>query len=127
MRRVTVMATMLVFAFWACGDEVTEPGPTAGATMLHYDGTTWNEVPIAIEEFLIGIWGSASNDVFAVGTSATILHYDGATWSTMSAGPDAQLLSGEAAHLPQDVLASRFSPHTLVQLSGQWGRDFFFW
>ena len=32
------------------------------------------------------IWGSSSNDVFAVGGDGSILHYDGNSWSAMSSG-----------------------------------------
>ena len=35
---------------------------------------------------LLGVWGSAWNDVFAVGTGGTILHYNGAVWNTMASG-----------------------------------------
>ena len=33
---------------------------------------------------LDGVWGSSSQDVFAVGAYDTILHYDGKAWSVMS-------------------------------------------
>jgi hypothetical protein len=35
---------------------------------------------------LIGIWGSSTSDVFAVGEGGSILHYNGSTWSTMTSG-----------------------------------------
>jgi hypothetical protein len=35
---------------------------------------------------LSDVWGSSSNDVFAVGESGTILHYDGNSWNVMSSG-----------------------------------------
>lgn len=33
---------------------------------------------------LKAVWGSSSNDVFAVGANGTILHYNGTDWSSMS-------------------------------------------
>ncbi|RPJ61789.1 MAG: hypothetical protein EHM23_05675 [Acidobacteria bacterium] len=32
---------------------------------------------------LFGVWGSAPDDVFAVGAKGTILHYDGSSWTDM--------------------------------------------
>ncbi|HKO19966.1 MAG TPA: hypothetical protein VJU82_13870, partial [Acidobacteriaceae bacterium] len=37
------------------------------------------------------IWGSAPNDVFAVGDNGTILHFDGSTWARMSSGTSTAL------------------------------------
>ncbi len=36
------------------------------------------------EQWLTGVWGSSSNDIFAVGMNNTILHYDGNFWSPMA-------------------------------------------
>jgi hypothetical protein len=35
---------------------------------------------------LVGVWGSSSRDVFAVGAGGAILHYDGMAWSAMDSG-----------------------------------------
>jgi hypothetical protein len=37
-------------------------------------------------DYLLAVWGSASDDVFAVGEGGLILHYDGASWSAMASG-----------------------------------------
>jgi len=71
--------------------------------ILHYDGSTWSTMasfatcgcwddlhaPHGYEDMsgcLFGVWGSAWNDVYAVGwkdgTGGIILHYDGSIWST---------------------------------------------
>lgn len=39
----------------------------------------------SVRTYLLGIWGTAENDVWAVGRDATILHYDGSAWRR--AGP----------------------------------------
>ena len=36
------------------------------------------------QKALSGIWGSSTEDVFAVGLDGTILHYDGKAWSPMT-------------------------------------------
>ncbi len=47
---------------------------------------TWSVVDPGTDEWLYGIWGSASDDVWAVGWGTiaegpTILHFDGSTWA----------------------------------------------
>ena len=37
---------------------------------------------------LLGVWGSSSSDVFAVGDHKTIQHYDGTNWSGMKGGSE---------------------------------------
>jgi hypothetical protein len=36
-------------------------------------------MPSGTTNILLGVWGSSSSDVFAVGDKGTILHYDGTT------------------------------------------------
>ncbi len=63
--------------------------------VLRYDGSSWNrmtggELEVVSElphsNTLYGIWGTSTDDVFAVGEQGTILHYDGSTWSRMTSG-----------------------------------------
>jgi cysteine-rich repeat protein len=74
---------------------------TARPVILRYDGDDWTpmvlpeEYPLGIRHGLVGIWGSGTNNVFAVGSYGTILHYDGnpeGIWMHMdvppSIGPD---------------------------------------
>ena len=42
---------------------------------------------------LYGVWGTAANDVWAVGQGGTILHWDGARWSTIPSGTTETLRS----------------------------------
>jgi hypothetical protein len=37
---------------------------------------------------VLGLWGSAWNDVFAVGEDGLILHYDGTAWQSMDSGTE---------------------------------------
>jgi hypothetical protein len=64
--------------------------------ILHYDGVEWREVqPVGANVAYSGVWASAPNDVFVVGSSddqGIILHFDGTSWSTMPAPPTGPLL-----------------------------------
>ena len=55
--------------------------------ILHNDGTGWVEqhsstAPGSFQS----VWGSAVNDVFAVGEGGTIWHYDGFSWTGQTSG-----------------------------------------
>ena len=47
--------------------------------------------PLPQGNTLRGLWGSAGNDVFAVGYSGKIIHYNGSTWNEMSSGTSNRL------------------------------------
>ena len=93
--------------------------------ILHYDGSTWSTMasfatcgcwddlhaPHGYEDMsgcLFGVWGSAWNDVYAVGwkdgTGGIILHYDGSIWST-SFGIENVILRDVWGGSSSDVLA----------------------
>ena len=57
---------------------------TTANQILHYDGFTWSDADPHLRAVATyrGIWGSAANDIWAVGNSAEIIHYDGSTWSS---------------------------------------------
>jgi hypothetical protein len=46
----------------------------------------WKPMVSGTSRDLLGVWGSASDNVFAVGQQGTILRYDGASWSQMASG-----------------------------------------
>jgi hypothetical protein len=100
-----------------CGDAITN-GPEAcdgatpsGQTCLDYgfdrgilgcsarcapafdqcDSIGWKKVPSQSSQVLAGIWGSAQNDVFAVGVFGSIVHWDGGAWSPLASGTTADL------------------------------------
>ncbi len=75
--------------------------------ILHNDGTGWTEVattPVAPDGIgkrqAFKIWGSATDDVWVVGTRALVMHWDGATWE----------------HVPEPLYSS--TPLTTVAGSG---------
>ena len=80
---------------WAVGEHQALSGHDITSTtyILHWDGTLWSVVPspnqpVAVNA-LYGVSGTASNDVWAVGSTgasftdngALALHWDGATWT----------------------------------------------
>lgn len=84
---------------WAVGYYTTEGGATEALTE-HWDGQAWQVVPNPATRFarseLLSVAGTASNDMWAVGTykdsapgasqyaQALIMHWDGTQWSTVS-------------------------------------------
>jgi hypothetical protein len=58
---------------WAAGD---------GGTLLHHDGTGWQQVALAqpTSQRFLALWGSGPADVWAVGTRGVLRHWDGARW-----------------------------------------------
>ena len=74
---------------FAVGGDIS--GMTVTGIVLHYNGTTWSQMDlshlsIGMSSELGAVWGSAWNDVFAVGLDGTILHYDGGAWTAMYSG-----------------------------------------
>src|SRR5690606_31663835 len=57
----------------------------SGSIFVHHTAGRWSTHPGPDAEW-IGVWGTASNDVFAVGRRGAIAHFDGTTWSSQSSG-----------------------------------------
>lgn len=69
--------------------------------ILHWDGTSWTARASGTTSYLYGgIWGSAANDVWAVGDQGIILHWDGTSWTVKPSGLTGPLLGvwGSAAN-----------------------------
>ena len=54
--------------------------------MVHWDGKKWNLIDSDFPVTLRGLYGLASDDMWAVGNEGVILHYDGETWTPWSSG-----------------------------------------
>ncbi len=71
---------------WAFGGQYAADGETRLALMLHFDGSSWEEVQLADGvTWIEAMWGSGPADVWAAG-DAGILHYDGIDWRFASHG-----------------------------------------
>jgi hypothetical protein len=60
-----------------------------GGEMIHWNGTNYSN-DCSMNSILAGainkIWGSSSNDLYAVGDGGNIIHYNGSTWTKIESG-----------------------------------------
>ncbi len=137
---VKSVSNELLFSIW--GDSATGKVFAVGdqdehkeGTVLFYDGKTWTKQSSGAPSALCGVWGSAADDVFAVGLLGTAIHFDGKKWSKMETGIESALL-GVWGTSDKDVYAvgdqgvilhydgKAWSPvesHTEYGLFGVWG------
>jgi cysteine-rich repeat protein len=66
-----------------CDDGNVDPGDGCRADCLG----RWTQMTSSTYVDLEAVWGTAANDVFAVGAAGTILHYDGTSWSQITTAP----------------------------------------
>jgi len=72
--------------------------------LQHFDGTSWSPAMVTTAD-LRGVWGSAADDIFAVGISGRIFHFDGTTWREMTSGTTEHLYGGVWGTSRSDVFA----------------------
>jgi hypothetical protein len=94
---------------WAVGDisaaSALTPDPYADAGLiLHWNGLSWDQMPSTGAGPLFGVWGSRSDDVWAVGRGGDIVHWDGRAWSAPAGPPHLGLYSNWGGG-PDDVWA----------------------
>ena len=63
-----------------CNPSCDYPNPRT-PLILHYDGSAWSQVAAPAGFELTSVWGSATNDVWAVDSDGSIDHYDGSSWA----------------------------------------------
>ncbi|MBN9163717.1 MAG: hypothetical protein J0I07_22305 [Myxococcales bacterium] len=90
-----------LFAAWGQGDQLWAAG--SGGTILHFDGTDWNEEETGTRATLRAIFGFAPNDVWAAGDEGTVLHFDGERWSKIEMGNYRRPLRAIWGAAPDDV------------------------
>ncbi len=76
-----------------CGKYLV-PAGLAVLMMLFVAGTSlagWEVIDTGTTAHLRGIWGSAEDNIIAVGASGTVLNYDGSSWSLSNVGEDKML------------------------------------
>jgi hypothetical protein len=65
-------------ALWFAGDD--DGWALGDKTIQHWDGRDW-KVAAETPEYLRAIWGTAADDVWAVGAFGLVMHFDGRVWS----------------------------------------------
>ena len=72
---------------WAdgAGDAWAVGGHDAGI-VLHFDGTAWSQSYHGDSE-LYAVWGTSTDDVWAVGQDLVVVHWNGTTWTSNSLSP----------------------------------------
>jgi hypothetical protein len=76
-------------SIWMVGTSATDTG-----RVLHYNGSSWNEVTVTATAGLRDIAGNTDTDFFVVGEAGDVLHYDGTNWTysgTTSGSPKSKL------------------------------------
>lgn len=76
-----------------------------GSEVLRSGGSGWTRMSTPPVDMLLGVWGSSSRDVFAVGVGGVIIHYDGVIWSQMTAPARDGDLLGVWGNSHEDVFA----------------------
>jgi hypothetical protein len=98
---------------WVSSEGKVYAGHVFGG-IRYYDGTTWHESSGGSN--IYGIWGSAWNDVYAVGHE-TIMHYDGNQWSYLSVPGDKHGVWGSSA---TDVFIVGYSGYIYHYAGSSW-------
>jgi hypothetical protein len=64
-------------------------GPAIGVVgtsdLISYEGAAWSPTAVPATDTIHAVWGSASDDIFAVGRNGMILHHDGLAWARQAA------------------------------------------
>lgn len=72
------------YSIWVAGDNDVWLGGSAtwhfDGALSHWDGATWTPVPDQDESYN-SLWGSAPNDLYAVGDLGIVAHWNGSKWS----------------------------------------------
>ena len=77
---------------WAVGGTPEGGASAPNDVLLHWDGAVWSPSPLpqALGRTLFKVWGTDSNNLYAVGEAGTVWHKKGATWTLESSPPLAQ-------------------------------------
>ncbi len=70
-----------------------DPGAVKDGVIYHFDGTEWtlssDDTSLAVGTSQVvrsafKVWGSAADDVWAIGTGSLFMHWDGTAWDTLA-------------------------------------------
>jgi hypothetical protein len=62
---------------------------------MHWNGTSWQVFDLTASVWngwINKIWGTSSNNLYAVGSNGAIVHYNGSGWTKLESGTDLQFL-----------------------------------
>lgn len=100
-----------------------------GGVILHYQDGLWQDLSNGLDAELNGVWGTGSDNVFAVGGRmvtwklyySVIMHYDGTSWKEMDYNGTGRLHAvwGASEH---EVFAVGSSGTVLFYNGSNWGR-----
>jgi hypothetical protein len=65
--------------------------------------TGWEALPSGTDKTLYAVWGTAADNVYAVGDQSTIVHYDGAKWTAEQGPPGTAVLEGVSGSGQHDL------------------------
>ncbi len=83
---------------WTVGGDPDGVGPRPA--LLHWDGGAWTPFAVpaeAADKMIFKVFGSSSDDVWAVGEQGLILHFDGGQWTAVPSPTSAILLTVNGA------------------------------
>lgn len=85
----SMTTSILHYCIWGLSESCIWTGNAIGS-FDHFDGSEWMHVDLGREPYcsVYGIWGTAPDNIYAVGYPREILHYDGESWRLMAVAPD---------------------------------------
>ena len=96
---------------WTVGGSLGNGGPTLA---LHFDGTTWKNIPAGGPQTFWWVNGTNATDVWMVGEEGRIAHWNGSAFEEKTSGTTATLY-GVWAAAPNDVWAVGGTPDEPTQ------------
>jgi photosystem II stability/assembly factor-like uncharacterized protein len=112
--------TNVLYGVW--GTSASNVYAAAYDGILHYDGTSWSPEQLPGTAGYGGIWGSASDDIYAIGRNGNILHYDGTQWSSVDQSVTTSYLRGVWGSSETDVFVVGGSGTILHYDGSNWTR-----
>jgi len=90
--RLIAASTSVYNGVWGSNSNLSVVGN--GGVNLHWQGASFvadAQSEVLTTNNLQAVWGSGTNDVWAVGEGGVILHYDGSKWTSVASGTSANL------------------------------------
>jgi hypothetical protein len=95
---------------WVGGDRIADP--YYYVLFGHWDGSTWRAIKLSYTGSIYGFWGTASNNLYAVGLGGMILHFDGNQWTQMYSGSRTLLMSDICGFSNNEIYACGYDQTT---------------